>query len=207
MKVHDIYQQQPRKRCLMWLCMYLPHVCIDLLFFQKRGQFWLFSLELTPAVPQCLLFTAKTGWRAVLAPLTAPRVLLGGQALRTKFLVAKCQRTHWVKVQLPIPWQYKWLITQPSEFIMEVEYWLGPLRWEFIYPAGLLCPPWTSGPSSHECFYAIFVNLLAFHSPSLIWRVCNEMNIPAHASGNGSLFFFSRIPYKSFPPLLSMRNT
>lgn len=173
----------------MWLCIYLPHVCIDLLFFKSVVRLTLLtwadscSSSVSPFYSQDWV-TGSAG------PLTVPRVLLGGRALRTKFLVAKCQHTHWVKVQLPISWQYKWLITQTSEFIMEVEYWFGPLRWEFIYPAGLLCPPWTFGPSSHECFYAIFVNLLAFHSPSLIWRGRNEMNIPSHASGNGSFFFF-----------------
>lgn len=186
--------------------MYLPHVCIYLInCFLEAWSVWLFSLELSSS--SVSPFYNQNWVTGSAGPLTVPRVLLRGQALRTKFLVAKCQHTHWVKVQLPISWQYKWLITQTSEFIMEVEYWFGPLRWEFIYPAGLLCPPWTSGHSSHECFYAIFVNLLAFHSPSLIWRGCNEMNIPANASGNGSLFFFSYIPYKSFPPLLSMQNT
>lgn len=73
-KVRDIYQQQPSKRCLMWLCMYLPHVCIYLInCFLKAWSLWLFSLELTPAVPQCLLFTAKTGWRAALALWLSPR--------------------------------------------------------------------------------------------------------------------------------------
>lgn len=64
---------------------------MEFLYRLHRAQYLLFS-ELISSL--CACFTAKACKDEQLRPLTVLRAFLWGRALRTKFLVAKCQRTH-----------------------------------------------------------------------------------------------------------------